>query len=109
MQIFIKTLTGKTITLEVEPSDSIENVKTKILNFRTSEFGQILKSKNLPLLTLFSTRISVGGGLVLLLGLLDPAGHSGVVDPEPLGRLLEGVVHRKPSHFLLKKKTYCLF
>lgn len=30
MQIFVKTLTGKTITLEVEPSDSIENVKTKI-------------------------------------------------------------------------------
>lgn len=30
MQIFIKTLTGKTITLEVEPSDSIENVKQKI-------------------------------------------------------------------------------
>ena len=30
MKIFIKTLTGKTITLEVEPSDSIEEVKTKI-------------------------------------------------------------------------------
>ena len=30
MQIFIKTLTGKTITLEVEPSDSIHNVKAKI-------------------------------------------------------------------------------
>ena len=30
MQIFVKTLTGKTITLEVEPSDTIENVKTKI-------------------------------------------------------------------------------
>ena len=30
MQIFIKTLTGKTISLEVEPSDTIENVKTKI-------------------------------------------------------------------------------
>ena len=30
MQIFVKTLTGKTITLEVEASDSIENVKTKI-------------------------------------------------------------------------------
>ena len=30
MQIFVKTLTGKTITLEVEPSDSIENVKSKI-------------------------------------------------------------------------------
>ena len=30
MQIFVKTLTGKTITLEVEPSDTIENVKTQI-------------------------------------------------------------------------------
>jgi hypothetical protein len=29
-QIFVKTLTGKTIILEVEPSDSIENVKAKI-------------------------------------------------------------------------------
>lgn len=30
MQIFVKTLTGKTITLECEPSDTIENVKQKI-------------------------------------------------------------------------------
>jgi ubiquitin len=30
MQIFVKTLTGKTITLDVEPSDSIDNVKAKI-------------------------------------------------------------------------------
>merc|ERR1712244_149340 len=30
MQIFVKTLTGKTITLEVEPSDSIEHSKAKI-------------------------------------------------------------------------------
>lgn len=30
MQIFVKTLTGKTITLDVEPSDTIENVKGKI-------------------------------------------------------------------------------
>jgi len=30
MQIFVKTLTGKTITLDVEPADSIENVKAKI-------------------------------------------------------------------------------
>ena len=29
-QIFVKTLTGKTITLDVEPSDSIESVKAKI-------------------------------------------------------------------------------
>ena len=30
MNIFIKTLTGKTIPLEVEPGDTIDNVKTKI-------------------------------------------------------------------------------
>ncbi len=30
MQIFVKTLTGKTITLDVEGSDSIEQVKQKI-------------------------------------------------------------------------------
>ncbi|XP_055962506.1 ubiquitin-like [Sorex fumeus] len=30
MQIFVKTLTGKTITLQVDPSDTIENVKAKI-------------------------------------------------------------------------------
>ena len=30
MQIFVKTLTGKTITLEVEASDKIEDIKSKI-------------------------------------------------------------------------------
>ena len=30
MQIYVKTLTGKTITLDVEPSDTIENVCYKI-------------------------------------------------------------------------------
>merc|ERR1712188_276088 len=30
MQIFVKTLTGKTITLEVEATDTIEAVKAKI-------------------------------------------------------------------------------
>jgi ubiquitin C len=30
MQIFLKTLTGKTITLDVEPSDTIETVKQKL-------------------------------------------------------------------------------
>ena len=29
-QIFVKTLTGKTITLDVEPTDTIENVKAKV-------------------------------------------------------------------------------
>ena len=30
MEIFVRTLTGKTITLEVEASDTIEDIKTKI-------------------------------------------------------------------------------
>ncbi|KAM0053227.1 putative Ubiquitin-like domain-containing protein [Helianthus debilis subsp. tardiflorus] len=32
MRIFIKTLTGKTITLEVKPFDTIQNVKSAIYN-----------------------------------------------------------------------------
>lgn len=32
MQIFIKTLTGKTLTIDAEASDTIENVKQKILD-----------------------------------------------------------------------------
>ena len=30
MQIFVKTLTGKTITLDVQPSDTIDDLKTTI-------------------------------------------------------------------------------
>lgn len=30
MQIFVKTLTGKTITLEIEPQDTIDSLKQKI-------------------------------------------------------------------------------
>lgn len=30
MQLFIKTLTGKTVTISVDPSDTLENVKQKI-------------------------------------------------------------------------------
>jgi ubiquitin C len=30
MQIFVKTMTGKTITLDVDKADTIENVKAKI-------------------------------------------------------------------------------
>lgn len=30
MQVFVKTLTGKTITLDTDPSDTVEQVKAKI-------------------------------------------------------------------------------
>ena len=30
MQIFVKTLTGKTITLDAEPSDTVKNIKARI-------------------------------------------------------------------------------
>jgi large subunit ribosomal protein L40e/ubiquitin C len=30
MQIFVKSLTGKVVTLDVEQSDTIENIKSKI-------------------------------------------------------------------------------
>ena len=30
MQIFVKTLTGKTITLDVEPAETIDSIKAKI-------------------------------------------------------------------------------
>jgi ubiquitin len=33
MQIFVKSLTGKTATLEVESSDTIDNIKSKIYDF----------------------------------------------------------------------------
>ena len=32
MQIFVKTDTGKTITLDVEPADTTENVRFKIFD-----------------------------------------------------------------------------
>lgn len=41
MQIFVKTLTGKTITLDVESGDTIENVKQKIQD-------KLLVQKSIP-------------------------------------------------------------
>ena len=32
MQIFVKTLVGRTITLDVDPSDTVDNIKQKVLD-----------------------------------------------------------------------------
>ncbi|XP_016073181.1 PREDICTED: ubiquitin-60S ribosomal protein L40-like isoform X2 [Miniopterus natalensis] len=42
MQISVKTLTGKTITLETKPSDTTENVKAKIQDEEESTLHLVL-------------------------------------------------------------------
>uniref|UniRef100_A0A452YSC3 Ubiquitin-like domain-containing protein n=1 Tax=Aegilops tauschii subsp. strangulata TaxID=200361 RepID=A0A452YSC3_AEGTS len=49
MQIFVKTLTDKTIMLEVESSDTIDNVKAKLEDGRTLADYNVQKESTLHL------------------------------------------------------------
>ena len=46
MQIFVVTLSGQIITLDVEPSDTIENVKGKIYDHGFSKKDYIRTTSN---------------------------------------------------------------
>ncbi|KAG9350772.1 hypothetical protein JZ751_024661 [Albula glossodonta] len=62
MQIFVKTLTGKTITLEVEPSDTIEN--RLIFAGKQLEDGRTLSDYNIQKESTLHLVLRLRGGII---------------------------------------------
>jgi ubiquitin len=71
MQIFVKTLTGKTITLEVEAADTNEDVKAKIEN----KEGRFIYFKENNVIYLIYQNIKSGDSPILVKCLLQSSDH----------------------------------